>query len=189
MTKFNERTNTLLYKKYISHTLFSKGLMFLVCERWVETRTDCYFDPSSSDYSSTSFLTWLVCSTVGHWGPKALYLPLTLNSASCPQLTQTATDSSRLYPDYIFVWHPPDSAVLPLIYTGTSLDWRLGRGSICYILRVPFLSHVWVFSRTISTDCRLKYRYSYFSLLFCFLVFVVFLFVFKIVYAVRGRCN
>ena len=24
-------------------------------------------------------------------------------------------------------------AVLPLIYTGASLDWRLGRGSICYI--------------------------------------------------------
>ena len=24
-------------------------------------------------------------------------------------------------------------AVLPLIYTGASLDWRLGRGSVCYI--------------------------------------------------------
>ena len=35
MTNFNERTNTLLYKKYISHTLFSKGLMLIVCERWV----------------------------------------------------------------------------------------------------------------------------------------------------------
>ena len=30
---FNERTNTLLYKKYISHTLFLKGLMFLWCVR------------------------------------------------------------------------------------------------------------------------------------------------------------
>ena len=32
---FNERTNTLLYKKYISHTLFSKGLTLVVCKRWV----------------------------------------------------------------------------------------------------------------------------------------------------------
>ena len=30
---FNERTNTLLYKKKISHTLFSKGLTFLWCVR------------------------------------------------------------------------------------------------------------------------------------------------------------
>ena len=51
---------------------------------------------------------------------------------SCPQLTPTPTDSSRLCPGYIFVWHPPASAVLPLIYTGASLDWRLGRGSVCY---------------------------------------------------------
>ena len=29
---FNERTNTLLYKN-ISHTLFSKGLMLVMCER------------------------------------------------------------------------------------------------------------------------------------------------------------
>ena len=34
MTNCNERKNTLLYKKYISHTLFSKGLMLVVCERW-----------------------------------------------------------------------------------------------------------------------------------------------------------
>ena len=33
MTNFNERTNTLLYKN-ISHTLFSKGLILLVCEGW-----------------------------------------------------------------------------------------------------------------------------------------------------------
>ena len=35
-------------------------------------------------------------------------------------------------PGYIIVWHPPASAVLLLIYTGASLDWRLDRGSICY---------------------------------------------------------
>ena len=39
--KHNLRTNTLLYKKYISHTLFSKGLMFLWCVRngWRQGQT------------------------------------------------------------------------------------------------------------------------------------------------------
>ena len=46
MTNFNERTNTLLYKNIISHTLFSKRMTFHVCERWVETRRDCNIDPS-----------------------------------------------------------------------------------------------------------------------------------------------
>ena len=46
--------------------------------------------PSSSNHSSTSSSYWLGCSTVGHWGPKALRLPLALTPASCLQLTQTA---------------------------------------------------------------------------------------------------
>ena len=72
MTNFNERTNTLLSKKkYTSHTLFSKGLMLVVCERWVgDGNRPLHIDPSSSDHSSTSFASWLGCSTVGHWGPK-----------------------------------------------------------------------------------------------------------------------
>ena len=32
------------------------------------------------------------CSTMGHWRSKALYLPLALNSASCPQLTSTGSN-------------------------------------------------------------------------------------------------
>ena len=63
--------------------------MFLVCEGWAGDGDRLLFWPSS-----TSFSSWLGCSTVGHWGPKALCLPLALNSASCPQLT--STDSSRL---------------------------------------------------------------------------------------------
>ena len=39
-----------------------------------------------------------------------------------------------LAPGYRNVLHPPASTVLPLIYTGASLDWWLGRGSICYKL-------------------------------------------------------
>ena len=36
---------TLLYKKYISHTLFSKGWCLLCVRDEFETETDCYIDP------------------------------------------------------------------------------------------------------------------------------------------------
>ena len=57
--------------------------MLVVCERWVGDGDRLLYWPSS-----TSFSSWLGCSTVGHWGPKALCLPLALHSASCLQLTQ-----------------------------------------------------------------------------------------------------
>ena len=98
---FNERTNTLLYKNIISHTLFSKGLILVVCERRVGDGDRLLYWPSSSfDHSSTSFSSWLGCSPVGHRGPKALSLPLALNSASCPQLAPTATGT-----DPSCLWH------------------------------------------------------------------------------------
>ena len=56
-------------RKYKSHTLFSKGWCFAVCERWVETGKNCYLDPSSPlDHRSISFSPWLGCSTVGPEG-------------------------------------------------------------------------------------------------------------------------
>ena len=130
---FNEWMNTLLYKN-ISLTLYSqKGWCWLCVRGELETGTDCYIlTLSSSDHSSTSFSSWLGCSTMGYWGAKALCLPLAFTPASWLQLAPTPTDSSRLCPGYIFVWCTPASAVLPLIYTGASLDSWLGRGSICY---------------------------------------------------------
>ena len=138
MTNFNERTNTLLYKN-IPLTLYSrKGWCWLCVRGELETGTDWYIlTQSSSDHSSTSFSSWLGLLNHRSLRAEALCLPLALTSTSCPQLTPTATDSSRLCPGYIFVWCPPASAVLPLIYTGASLDWRLGRGSICYNRRCP----------------------------------------------------
>ena len=167
----NERTHFFI-KIYLSHLYSRKGWCWL-CERGeLETGTDCYIlTPSSSDHSSTSFAFWPGRSFVGHWGPKALRPPLALNSASCPQLTPTATETRTdwskpsVAPVYIIVSWPPASgerthlppspnsttstgqgdipisstgctcfAVLPLIYTGASLDWRLGRESTCYEL-------------------------------------------------------
>ena len=83
MMNFNERTDTLLYKN-IPLTLYSRKFWCWLCVRGeLETGTDCYIlTPSSSDHSSSSFAFWLGWSTVGHWGPKALRLPLALNSAS-----------------------------------------------------------------------------------------------------------
>ena len=50
MTKFNERTNTLLHKKYI----------WLCVRGELETGDRLlHIDPSSSDHSSTSFSFWL----------------------------------------------------------------------------------------------------------------------------------
>ena len=126
--------NTLLYKN-ISLTLYSwKGWCWLCVRGELETGTDCYILTQIllTIAALLSHLGW-GCSTMGHWGPKALGLPLALTSASYPQLTPTPTDSSRLCPGYIIVWRPPASTILPLIYTGASLDWQLGGGSICYI--------------------------------------------------------
>ena len=79
-TSINERIHFFI-KIYLSHFIHER-VMFVVCERSVETGTDCYIDPNSSrDHSSTS--------SVGYWGPKALRLPLALNSTSCLQLTRT----------------------------------------------------------------------------------------------------
>ena len=92
MTNFNERTNTFLYKN-IPLALYSrKGWSFLCVRGELEMRTDCnILTQSSSDYSITSFSSWLGCSTVGYCGSKALCLPLALTPATCPQLTPTAT--------------------------------------------------------------------------------------------------
>ena len=87
-TSMNKRTHFFI-KIYILHFILER-VMFLLCVR-DELETDCYFDPSSSSLIA-ALLPHLSggCSTVGHWGPKALCLPLALTPASCLQLTQAA---------------------------------------------------------------------------------------------------
>ena len=120
---FNERTNTRFYKNISPFIL--ERVTFLVCERWDGDRL-LYWPKVLLTIAALLSPLSRGCSTVGHWEPKALCLPLALTSASCPQLTRTPPQ----VPGYIIVSRPPASAVLPLIYTGASLDWRLGRGSI-----------------------------------------------------------
>ena len=83
-------TNTLLYKNIISHSLFSNGFMLVVCEGWAGDgdRLLYWSKVLATIAALLPHLGW-GCSTVGHWGPKALCLPLALTSASCSQLTQT----------------------------------------------------------------------------------------------------
>ena len=65
----NKRTHFFI-RVYLSHFILERGC-FLCARGELETDTDCYIlTQSSSDHSSTSFSSWLGCSTVGHWGSK-----------------------------------------------------------------------------------------------------------------------
>ena len=70
-TSMNERTHFFI-KIYLSHFI-RKGWWWLCVRGELETETDCYIltKSSSRDHSSTSSSSWLCCSTVGRWGPKA----------------------------------------------------------------------------------------------------------------------
>ena len=145
MTNFNKRTNTLLYKN-IPLTLYSrKGDVSCVWEgSWKRGQT-AILTQSSSDHSSTSSSFWLGCSSVGHRGRKPSVCKLILTLASCPPTDSNSNwnwPKPSVAPGYIIILCPPASAVPPLIYTGASLDWRLGRGSI-YNIYLPISAYVW----------------------------------------------
>ena len=82
-TNFNEQTNTLLYEN-ISLTLFSKERCCVWERSWRQGQTAILTQVLLMTIAALlPHLGW-DCSTVGHWGPKALCLPLALTSASCP---------------------------------------------------------------------------------------------------------
>ena len=126
---FNERMNTLPYKN-IPLTLYSwKGDVSCVWEvTWRRGQTATYWPQ----------VLLTIAALLSHSGwaaqPWVTESPSPLSGASSHSagihLQLELTHSYRLCSGYIFVWRTPASAVLPLIYTGASLDWRLGRGSI-----------------------------------------------------------
>ena len=106
----NEHTSL---EKYTSHTLFEMVAKGLCVRGELETEQNCnILTPSSSDYSSTSFLILLGYSTGSSEGPAFCWeLVLTaLNSNKLtptynwPQLTQLS-----VAPGYIIVWRTPAS--------------------------------------------------------------------------------
>ena len=151
---------THFFIKNIPLTLYSRKGWCWLCERGeLETGTDCHIlTQGSSDHSSTSFSSWLGCSTVGHWGPKPSVCSWHLVLNWLQLWLELNWLKPSVAPGYIIVWRPPAScgrmhlhrirprpqvkvisstgctyfAVLLLIYTGASLDWRLYQGSICY---------------------------------------------------------
>ena len=86
-------------KIYLSHFIFER-VMFLVCERWVETRMDCYFDPSSADHSSTSSSSWLGLLNRG-----SLRAQSPLSAAGSHFGILSPTNSNCLRHLVILLWH------------------------------------------------------------------------------------
>ena len=142
-TSMNERTH-FFRKIYLSHFILervAKGLMLVMCERWVGDGTDCnILTPSSSDYSSTSSSFCCILSPTG--------------TATRTELTRTNFRlelNQAVYGTWLYKFF--DVHLLPMgvrICTEFNhvhrsrwysnifdrmhlfLDWRLGRGSICY---------------------------------------------------------
>ena len=111
---FNERTNTLLYKKYTSHTLFERvdvGCVWEVSWRWGQTAT-CWPKVLLTIAALLSHSGWAAQPWVTE-GRKPSVCKLILTLASCPQLTPTGTwtDPSCLWHLVIFLF---DAHLLPV---------------------------------------------------------------------------
>ena len=122
---FNEQMNALLYKNIISHFILER-VMLVVCERWAGDGNKLLYWPQVllTIAALLSHLGWVAQPWVTE-GPR----PSVCRWVSIQHLVSNWLKPPRA-PGYIIVSHPPASTVLPLIYTGASLDWRLGRGSI-----------------------------------------------------------
>ena len=129
MTNFNERTNTLLYKNiYLSHTLFSKGLMFLLCVRdeWRQGQTAILTHILLLTVAALfPYLGWS-CSTGGCWRSQLSVFMLALTLVLLSPTNATAAGTCL----YSFINVHLIPRLLPLIYTGASLDWRFDQVSI-----------------------------------------------------------
>ena len=172
MTNFNERTNTLLYKN-IPLTLYSRKSWCWLCVRGeLEMGNDSYIVPKVllTIAALLPHLAW-GCSAVGHWLPQAPSLQADSHagilSPNCLQLqlelTQAVCGTVWLYN----CLRPPASAVPPLIYTGASLDWQLGRGSIYNIYPAHRIQLV-----APSASCSSFFQFSCLVLLFTPLEFL-----------------
>ena len=73
------------------HFILERVDVSVVCERWVETRADCYIDPNSSfDHSSTSSASLLVLLNRSRWGPQPSDCKLALTLAFLSPINSTA---------------------------------------------------------------------------------------------------
>ena len=139
---FNEWMNTLLYKN-ISLTLLERVDVGCVWEvSWRERQTATYWPQVLLTIAALlPHLGWVAQPWVTE-GPK----PSVCRWLSIRHLVSNCNWNWLKPSGYITVWHPPASAVPPLIYTGASPDWRFSRGSIynisCVYLVLIICSHI-----------------------------------------------
>ena len=183
----NDEQTHFFRKIYLSHFI-QKGCERVMCERWVGDWTDCnILTPSSSVFSSTSFsFCWAV-------QPGVLRAQPTLGAGSHYSIS-SPTPNLSVAPGYIIIWHPPASCGrhigtqfnpstvkvipwylrpdAPVIYTGESLIWLVGRGSIFYN-RVP------MFVKSEENFDFIKEIFKQISIDFVCLGFRIYLYVWK----------
>ena len=126
----NEQT-LFFIKIYISHFIIER-VMFLVCEGWAGDGDRLLFWPKVLLSTIAAFLPHLglVAQPWVTEGPK----PSVCRWLSLRHLVPNwlKPSVSWLYFCLTSTCFRCFSAVLPLIYIGASIDWRLGRESICY---------------------------------------------------------
>ena len=114
---------TSLYKSLTFY--FRKGNVCCVWEMSGDKDGLLYWPKFFLAHSSTSFTSWLWLLNWGSLRGQSL-----LSAAGSHFGILFPTDSNHLGTWLYYFLTPPASTVLPLIYTGASLDWRLGQGSI-----------------------------------------------------------
>ena len=125
-TSMNERTHFFI-KIYLSHFIFERVDVSCVCEMSWRQRQTAILTPSSS--STIAALLSHLGRIAQPWvteGPKPSICKLILTLAPYLPLTRTAP-GTWLYNCLAYTCFRCSYARL----TGASLDWRLGRGSIC----------------------------------------------------------
>ena len=134
----NERTHFI--KIYLSHFILERVDVGCVWEVSRKRGRTAIWPKFFFDHSGTSISSWLGCSTVGHWGPKALYLPLALMLASCPQLTPTGTDSDRLCA-WLYLYLTPTCFRCSSTYLHRCISWLTARSRVNMLLYGSYSSH------------------------------------------------
>ena len=136
----NEQTHFFI-KIYLSDFILERVDVSMVCERWVETRTGCYIDPTSSFdamSSSKSHLALLPhlgggCSTGDRRGTQPSESVLNLQAGFTLTFQITWLNSRRHLP---IIFHNTYllPLLLPLIYTGASLIYGSVKGQYIHIV-------------------------------------------------------
>ena len=123
-TSTNERTHFFI-KIYLSHYIL-KRVMFVVCEKWVGDKDELLYWPKLFlAHSSISFASWI--GFLNRGSLRAAKPSVCSWSSLRHPVSNWLKPSGRLVIS-LFTVH---LLLLFFFYTGVSLDWRLGRGSIC----------------------------------------------------------